>query len=354
MDMRIGVLDVGSNSAHLDVVDVQAGAPPLPIYALKASTKLGGNIGASGAINDAGAARVVDAVARTLTTARKMNVAQLYPFATAAIRDAANRDQILDAVEHETGLRLQLLTGEQEGRLTYLAVRHWMGWQAGRLLNIDIGGGSMELALGRDAIPDIVISLPLGAGRVSRTYLGVSPVPTGDRVKALRKYVRQQVGSFADRVGWEGRPRRVVVTSKTFKQLARMCGAPKQRHGPFAKRVLTSTDLERCVDRLSRIPVEDRADVPGVSDNRAPQILGGAVVALETMRRLRIEEAELSPWALREGIMLAHLAQVDRTTGPPVRPVPCESTRSLRTPALITTHPPGPGAPSRDTRLSRR
>nr|WP_234883942.1 hypothetical protein [Mycolicibacterium cosmeticum] len=117
---------MGSNSAHLDVVDVEAGAPPLPIYALKASTKLGGNIGASGVINNAGAARVVNAVSRTLDTAREMNVAQLYPFATAAIRDAANRDQILDAVEHETGLRLQLLTGEQEGRLTYLAVRH--GW----------------------------------------------------------------------------------------------------------------------------------------------------------------------------------------------------------------------------------
>ncbi|CDO05625.1 Ppx/GppA phosphatase [Mycolicibacterium cosmeticum] len=173
---------------------------------------------------------------------------------------------------------------------------------------------------------------------MSRTYLGASTIPTGDRVKALRKHVRQQIGNFADRVSWEGRPRRVVVTSKTFKQLARMCGAPKQRQGPFARRVLTSTDLARCVDRLSGIPARDRADIPGVSDSRARQILGGAVVALETMRRLRIEEAELSPWALREGIMLAHLAQVDPTAAPPVRPVPCESTRSSCAPALVTGH----------------
>jgi exopolyphosphatase/guanosine-5'-triphosphate,3'-diphosphate pyrophosphatase len=89
-------------------------------------------------------------------------------FATSALRNAANCDDVVDRVRAETGVVLRLLPGEDEARYTFLAARRWYGWSAGRLLIVDIGGGSLELAAGRDEDPDVAASLPLGAGRPDR------------------------------------------------------------------------------------------------------------------------------------------------------------------------------------------
>ncbi|MCV7365824.1 Ppx/GppA family phosphatase [Mycolicibacterium neworleansense] len=274
--MRLGVLDVGSNAAQLQVVDALAGAPPLPLRGVKIPTRLGQEATADGAIGQRGLDRIVAAVRTAVDAARALHVDQLYPFVTAAIRDADNREEVLEAVAAETGTRLRFLTGEQEAKLTYFAVRSWYGWQAGRLLNIDIGGGSMELAFGRDAVPELAVSLPLGAGRVQ----------------------------------WEGTPRRVIATSKTFKQLARFGGAACGRKGPFIRRTVTIEQIRRSIRDMMAVDVQDRAQFRGIRPARAWQVLGGAVVAFETMRCLGIDEAEVSPWALREGIMLEYLSSM--------------------------------------------
>jgi exopolyphosphatase/guanosine-5'-triphosphate,3'-diphosphate pyrophosphatase len=307
--MRLGVLDIGSNAAQLQVVDARAGAPPLPIHAVKVPTQLGEEVGAQGFISQEGVNRVVAAVQMALDAARGLTVDQLYPFVTAAIRDASNRDAVLEQVFAETGVQLDYLTGEQEARLTYLAVRSWYGWQAGRLLNIDIGGGSMELALGRDAVPELAVSLPLGAGRVSTAFLQPDP-PSSTQIKILRQFVRAQLHEVVNRVQWEGTPRRVVVTSKTFKQLARLSGAPRGREGPFVRRTVSRARVRESIPQLMTVAARDRSRLRGIKPSRAWQIVGGAVVAYETMRCLGIEEAEVSPWALREGIVLQHLSSL--------------------------------------------
>jgi exopolyphosphatase / guanosine-5'-triphosphate,3'-diphosphate pyrophosphatase len=307
--MRLGVLDVGSNAAQLQVVDASAGAPPLPIHAVKVPTRLADERGEDGVISARGVDRVTSAVKRSLEAAHDLRVDQLYPFVTAAIRDASNRDAILEQVLADTGIPLQFLSGEQEAHLTYLAVRRWYGWQAGRLLNVDIGGGSMELAFGRDDLPELAVSLPLGAARVSTEFLRPDP-PSKAQIKALRRHVREQVRDVANRVQWEGTPRRVVATSKTFKQLARLNGAPPGREGPFVRRTLSRSQVAESIRQLMAVAARDRAELRGVKPARAWQILGGAVVAYETMRCLRVEQAEVSPWALREGIVLEHLASL--------------------------------------------
>jgi exopolyphosphatase/guanosine-5'-triphosphate,3'-diphosphate pyrophosphatase len=307
--MRIGVLDVGSNAAQLQVVDAFDGAPPLPIHAVKAPTRLAEERSVEGSISQQGVDRVVAAVQQALQAARELTVDQLYPFVTAAIRDASNRDAILGRIVTETGVRLQFLTGEQEARLTYLAVRSWYGWQVGRLLNVDIGGRSMELAFGRDAVPELAVSLPLGAARVSAAFLRPDP-PSKAQINALRRHVREQVRDVANRVQWDGTPRRVVGTSKTFKQLARLNGAPGGREGPFVRRTVTRSQIGESIRRLMAVAACDRAQFRGVKPPRTWQILGGAVVAYETMRCLSVKQAEVSPWALREGIVLEHLSSL--------------------------------------------
>ena len=107
--------------------------------------------------------------------AEDQGVEDLLAFATSAIREAPNGDEVLGRVLDESGVDLQVLSGEDESRLTFLAARRWFGWSSGRLLVIDIGGGSLELAAGLDEEPDAALSLPLGAGRLTRASLHRDP-----------------------------------------------------------------------------------------------------------------------------------------------------------------------------------
>ena len=197
--MLLGVLDIGSNSAQLQVFEVRPGAPPLPTHAVKEPTLLGEAFDQDGAINQAGIDRVITAVNRAMSAARRLGVQQLYVFTTSAVRDATNRDQILDRVEDQAGVRPQFLSGVDEARLTYLAVHQWYGWSAGRQLIIDIGGGSMEIVFGRDAEPELALSLPIGAGRLTRAFLPDDP-PTKEQLAALRTHVKGTLREVADRL----------------------------------------------------------------------------------------------------------------------------------------------------------
>jgi exopolyphosphatase/guanosine-5'-triphosphate,3'-diphosphate pyrophosphatase len=248
-------------------------------------------------------------------------VEQLYVFTTAAIRDATNRDMILARVEREAGVRPQCMSGADEARLSYLAVHQWYGWSAGRLLVIDIGGGSMEIVLGRDAQPELAVSLPLGAGRLTREYLHHDPPPR-TQLAALRRHVNTTLREVADRLRWEGAPDRAIATSKTFKQLARLSGAPAQRKGPFVRRSLAADDLDYWIPRLTRLKAKERAKLRGVSQPRARQIVAGALVARAAMKALNVSAVDVSPWALREGIILHYLqTRLNETFALPLSPL---------------------------------
>jgi exopolyphosphatase/guanosine-5'-triphosphate,3'-diphosphate pyrophosphatase len=319
--MLLGVLDIGSNSAQLQVFEVRPGAPPLPTHAVKEPTLLGEAFDQDGAINQAGINRVITAVNRAMRAARRLGVQQLYVFTTSAVRDAANRETILDRVEAEAGVRPQFLTGVDEGRLTYLAVHQWYGWSAGRQLLLDIGGGSMEIVFGRDAEPDLAVSLPLGAGRLTRSFLPDDP-PSREQLAALRGHVRHTLREVADRLLWEGVPDRVIGTSKTFKQLARLSGAPAQREGPFVRRWVTVADLEALIPQLAGLRASKRAKLPGVSRSRSRQILAGAVAARAAMKVLNVDFVDVCPWALREGIVLHYLQTThNQSFDLPLRPL---------------------------------
>lgn len=329
--MRLGVLDIGSNSAQLQVVEIFPGGPPLPRHAVREPTLLGDAFEPDGSVSVAGIERVAAAVRRTVTASHRLDADQLFVFATAAIRDATNRERVADRIEDESGLRPQFLTGEQEAKLTYLAAHRWYGWSSGRLLLLDIGGGTMEIVLGRDVRPELAVSLPLGAGRLTRLFLPEDP-PSDQQLKVMRRYVRDSLREVCDRLLWEPRPTRFVAASKTFKQLARLAGAPAQRKGPFVTRELTRDDVKAWTPRLAEMEIDQRAKLRGVSAARARQILAGAVVAGTTMKALNIDRVDLCPWALREGIMLHYLDNAQAETASlPLQPV---------TPRAVPARPP--------------
>src|SRR3954447_22604550 len=347
--MRLGVLDIGSNSAQLQIVDVAAGGPPLPAQAVKEPTLLGDELLPDGSISEAGIERVCAAVSNAIRTGERHGIDKLYTFVTSAVRDATNRDEVLDLIGSVSGVRPQFLSGDEEARLTYLAAHRWYGWSAGRLLLLDIGGGSMEIVLGRDAEPQLAISLRLGAGRLTREFLPTDP-PSRSHLKAMRRHIRETLGEIADRVRWEGDPRRVVAASKTFKQLARLSGAPPQRKGPFVLRVLTRRDLHARIRRLARLSAEERSRLPGVSAPRARYILAGAIVADLTMMTLDIDALEVCPWALREGIVLRHLESMAYPAPFSLRPLLPPSDQPTATVTQLSREPAGKSVDIRNAR----
>ncbi|WP_432834588.1 Ppx/GppA phosphatase family protein [Dactylosporangium sp. CA-092794] len=303
--MRLGVLDVGSNTVHLLVVDAHHGAHPWPAHSQKAELRLAERIGKDGELSRAGADSLIASVAQARDASASLKTDDLLAFATSAVRDAKNSARVLKRVREETGVDLQVLSGEAEAIMTFLAVRRWFGWSAGRLLVMDIGGGSLELAAGIDEEPDVALSVPLGAGRLTRERLHGDPPPAAS-VDALYEYAQAEVAKTAKRLldsGWD----RPVATSKTFRTLARLAGAAPSSAGPRAVRKLTRTGLHQVLSFIRRIPSAGLAEIDGVSPGRAHQILAGAVVAEVTMRTLGIDEVELCPWALREGVILRRL-----------------------------------------------
>ncbi|GGX11702.1 Ppx/GppA phosphatase family protein [Streptomyces lomondensis] len=308
--MRLGVLDVGSNTVHLLVVDAHPGARPLPAHSHKAELRLAQLLDDSGAIGPDGVDRLIGVVHDSLQAAEDKGVEEVLPFATSAVREARNADDVLARVRAETGVELQVLTGAEEARLTFLAARRWFGWSAGKLLVLDIGGGSLEIAYGIDEEPDAAASLPLGAGRLTAGWLPGDP-PAPDDVRALRRHVRTEIARTVGEFSRFGAPDHVVATSKTFKQLARIAGAARSAEGLYVQRELKRESLEAWVPRLSGMTERERVELPGVSEGRAGQLLAGALVAEAAMDLFGVERVEICPWALREGVILRRLDHME-------------------------------------------
>ena len=304
--MRLGVLDVGSNTVHLLVVDAHPGARPLPAYSHKAELKLAELLDEDGAISEDGIDRIATTLRHALEVSEDKGVEDLVPFATSAVREAANAEHVLSRLAEETGVKLQVLSGEEEARLTFLAARRWFGWSAGRLLVLDIGGGSLEIAYGLDEEPDAAVSLPLGAGRLTAGWLPGDPPEQAD-VRSLRRHVRAEIARKVGEFSRLAPPDHVVGTSKTFKQLARMAGAARSGEGLYVQRELSRSSLEEWVPKLAVMPAEERVELPGVSEGRARQLLAGAMVAEGAMDLFQVDTLEICPWALREGVILRRL-----------------------------------------------
>ena len=304
--MRLGVLDVGSNTVHLLVVDAHQGGRPLPAFSHKAEIRLGENMDSADRLSDDCARQLREFVQESLRIAEDKGVHKMLAFATSAVRDAANGDELLAQIQADTGVTIKVLPGADEARLTFLAARRWFGWSAGRLLMLDIGGGSLEIASGHDEEPDHAVSLPLGAGRLTRDWLPGDP-PSADDLRKLRRHVRAEIATTAGLLLRDGPPNHAVATSKTFRQLARAAGAPPSSEGLYVRRVLKHADVTALAERLPELTVAERADLPGVSAGRAHQLAAGAIVADAAMDLLNMPVLELCPWALREGVILRQL-----------------------------------------------
>jgi exopolyphosphatase/guanosine-5'-triphosphate,3'-diphosphate pyrophosphatase len=304
--VRLGVLDVGSNTVHLLVVDAHRGGHPMPMSSTKATLRLSENIDDAGRITTSGAQRLIRTVDEFAGISQSSGCGELMAFATSAVREAENSDEVLAAVRDNTGVALEVLSGQDEARLTFLAARRWFGWSAGRILNLDIGGGSLELSTGGDEDPDCALSLRLGAGRLTRDWLQCDP-PDKRRIAVLRDWLDAELADAAKDLKAGGKPDLAVGTSKTFRSLARLTGAAPSGAGLRVRRTLTAAGLRQVIAFISRMTAADRAELEGVSVDRSRQLVAGALIAEAAMRALNLDQLEICPWALREGLILRKL-----------------------------------------------
>lgn len=215
--MRLSVLDVGSNTVHLLLLDVYPGSRPEPYASHKVALRLVDYQDEDGRITDEGRDLLTSFVVEARDFAVEHRAEDLLAFATSAIREATNGNDVLEHVQSTSGVTLTELSGDQEAAITFSAVRRWFGWSAGRILDFDIGGGSFEMAIGTNALPTVATSVPLGAGRLYRAYLAGSDVASPAQFKALRKHVRTTLRPAVDRIAGGGHPNLVAGTSKTFR-----------------------------------------------------------------------------------------------------------------------------------------
>lgn len=304
--MRLGVLDIGSNTVHSLVVDAHYGGAPIPAHKNKLELKLAQYADSTGVISNQAIEKLIDFTHQSQAVSEQLGVSQTIAFATSAIRDAPNQLELRERVESETGVHIDVLSGEAEAELTFLAARRWVGWSAGRLMVFDIGGGSLELAVGDDEEPDAAVSVPLGAGLLTREFITTDP-PSGAEVKKLRKYIRAEIAANVSRLSKGERPRAYVGTSKTLKQLARIAGAPDSSAGIYADRYLTLEGTRSIIETISPMSDAKRKQLPGVSSGRSAQMMAGALVAEAALELFHADRISICPWALREGVILRSL-----------------------------------------------
>jgi exopolyphosphatase/guanosine-5'-triphosphate,3'-diphosphate pyrophosphatase len=314
--MRLAVLDIGSNTVHMVVVDGLADGGFVLVGRERDTLRLAEAAFPALELPEEAERRLTATVARMKQAADDLGAEALVAFATSAIREAGNGIEVLSRVRAATGVAVKVLPGAEEARLTYAAARRWAAFSARRLLVLDIGGGSLEVAGGEGEQALLAESLPLGATRLTRRFVYSDPVGEDELVR-LREHALRLLGPLAAKVRsvhWDV----VCATSKTFRTLAEVApavpGVPRPRHdfgfagidGHTAAR-LGRDAVNVLAGYLATTSAKERARLPGLDELRAGNIVAGSQLAALAMQAFGLDELVLAPWALREGVIIEEL-----------------------------------------------
>ena len=299
---RIAAIDIGSNSIRQIVADVTNAGGIQVVDEMKAAPRLGAGLGSTGTLTIESMDRAVEALQRMATLARQLGAVRIEVVATSAVRDAANAQDFLERVRRDTGLKIRVLDGEEEARLSYRSAIAHFDLGVGRSVVMDIGGGSLELALSAEGIIERLRSLPFGALRLSERFLGDGR--GGKRLRKLRKFVREQIRFSIPVRDWRGA--QLIGSGGTFTNLAGMYlarqGIATARNVHAAQ--IPRSEVEHILDVLDAMTPDERRSVPGLNPERADIIVAGLAVAAEVMARIEARELIVSRYGIREGILL--------------------------------------------------
>ncbi|HZS07812.1 MAG TPA: Ppx/GppA phosphatase family protein [Blastocatellia bacterium] len=322
--MICAALDIGSNSIHLVVVKTDQGIPFRVLARDKEVVRPGRSVARDGKLSTAAIDRAVECIRRFRRRAETYGAKEIIAVATSAVREASNRDEFLARVAGEAGVHVELLSGSEEARLIALAasVRYQQGRQEkqrsqNRLLVIDIGGGSTELAITQNREPAVLISLKLGAVRLTEQFISSDPV-SDKQLRRLRAELREiltqrapeiQAVGFDDCYGTSGTINALgsILMRRHLEQLKNRRRAEKLPARPQLEPSLTLGEVRALNKELVAMSLEERLKVPGLNRTRSEIIVAGGQLLEAIMETLGVKELTLCDWALREGVIISHL-----------------------------------------------
>ena len=320
--MKIAAIDVGSNSIKLVVVDAAASDSFAVLAREKDSVRLGHETLRQGRLAPEVLARATECIKRFHAIAEARGAERIFGVATASVREAKNAPQFIKDVERKAGVELEVLSPIEEARLIGLAVAQGSGLSAASLVNIDIGGGSTEVSLMRDGGPEQLLSVKLGAIGLTEKFLATDP-PKNKEIKALKAEVQAAFERPARELKG-GRWQHATGTSGTILAIGnalrlRALSQGRQAEGaqPAGDEIKISK-LMNFNNRMLEMNHSARRTMPGISNQRSEIIVAGGHILEGAMQALKIESLRTCSWALREGVIIDRLREIEAESRPPV------------------------------------
>lgn len=320
--MKIAAIDVGSNSIKLVVVDAAASDSFAVLAREKETVRLGHDTLLKGRLSPDAIGRAADCIKRFRAIAETRGAERVFAVATASVREAANSAQFISDIERKAGVEVEVLSAIEEARLIGLAAAQNCGRPGAVILNIDIGGGSTEISLMRDAAPERLLSVKLGAVGLAESYIHSDP-PKQKQLRALREEVQAALEMPARELRGD-RWQHATGTSGTILAIGnalRLRALSQGREPEGAQPAGDEVKIGKLVafnSRMQAMGFSERRAVPGISNQRSEIIVAGGQILEGVMLALKIESLRTCSWALREGVIIDQLREIEAESRPPL------------------------------------
>lgn len=307
--MKVSFFDIGTNSIHMKIVDIHADASFEVLEHEKNMTRIGQGSFKSMKLSKRSMRRGLKIIQRFSNIADEEGVKSAVAVATSAVRDSKNGHQFVKQVRKKTGIRVRVISGKEEGRLIFLGAVSGVEKRRGKILTLDIGGGSVECVLGDYKKIYYTESLPMGVARLSNRFISKNP-PSGDNLESLENHIEDMAAPAAN-AAVRKKFTQVIGTGGTMINLAAMVyqrreGRPLRLRGFFE---LKKKELAKLHQKLVNLPIKRIAKVPGLDKKRADTITAGSLLVLTVMRLLKIDSIFVSDKGIREGMILDTLSK---------------------------------------------
>ena len=304
--MRLAAIDCGTNSIHMIVVRIRPDLSFEVIDREKEMVRLGsGGLGGRALTQEAMAA-ALQAFSRFRRLAESHQVEEILAAATSAVREAENGGEFLAAVEHETGIKPQVISGTEEARLIHLAAVYGVDVAGASAVVVDIGGGSVEITHGAGNALRVAKSFKLGVIRLTERFVRTDPLSGRDERKLVR-HIDGELTKYLSDITDAGFDR-VIGTSGTILSLGTVATAERRRASDEIRNLrVPAKQIHRLRKEIVSRSISDRMKLPGLDPRRADLIVSGAVLLDTVLRKLGAEEITLCDLALREGLVLDYI-----------------------------------------------
>lgn len=308
--MKIAAIDLGSNSFHLIVAQVYPNASFETLASEKEVLRLADSVAVEQRINPLTVQQAISTMTRFRSIADSLGVEEITAVATSAMREASNSQNVVSMIKDVTGIDVKVISGDEEARLIFLAIRKGVSIGSKPALALDIGGGSLEFMVGTQSSLSWVRSLKLGAARLSKEFITSDPISKKD-IERLKDKINRTIDPVEKTIA-SFSPTQLIGSSGTLTALVKAASSGNFLSSPSSNQLSASKEeLFTLGEKLIKSSLSQREKIPGIDSRRAEIIVPGWLVLESVMERFGFEKLMISEWALREGLLLEAILRHD-------------------------------------------